>query len=122
MGHRDPRRTYRSDRLPGGGLSRERLELDGGANHIDLVLPKPTGSAAIRVRGVVSRARFVRPRGVAVSLRISGGISHLVVDGKTWGNVSGEHRVASKDLAASPDRYEIDIRGGASSLEIVQAR
>jgi hypothetical protein len=30
--------------------------------------------------------------------------------------------VTSNDFASGDDRYEIDVRGGASTLEIVQAR
>jgi DNA-binding MarR family transcriptional regulator len=100
----------------------DRLELDGGANHIDLELPRPVGTAVIRIRGVVSSARFVRPRGTQIALRVDGGISHLTFDGKTYKNVSGARRVTSNDFASSDDRYEIDVRGGASTLEIVQAR
>jgi hypothetical protein len=103
-------------------VSLDRLELDGGANHIDLELPKPSGTAVIRIRGVVSSARFVRPRGAQVALRVDGGISHLTFDGRSYKNVSGARRVASRDFASSEDRYEIDVRGGASSLEIVQRR
>ncbi len=97
-------------------ISLERLELDGGANHIDLELPRPSGTAVIRIRGVISNARFTRPRGVPVTLRVEGGISHLVFDGKTYTNISGKRRVASKSDTSTTDRYEIDVRGGASTL------
>lgn len=100
----------------------DRLELDGGANHIDLELPRPTGTSFVRISGVVSRARFARPRGTQVALRVAGGVSHLTFDGKSYKNVSGSRRVASKGFASAEDRYEIDVRGGASTLEIVQSR
>jgi len=35
-----------------------------------------------------------------------------------YSNVSGKRRVASREGANTADRYEIDIRGGASTLEI----
>jgi DNA-binding MarR family transcriptional regulator len=100
------------------GVSIETLEVEGGANHINLVLPRPNGTALIRIRGVVSSARFMRPRGVPVALRVEGGIAHLDFDGKTYSNVSGKRRVATRADAAATDRYEIDVRGGASTLVV----
>ena len=96
----------------------ERLEINGGANHIDLQLPRPTGTAVIRVRGIVSSARFARPRGVLVALRVDGGVSHLTLDGKRYSNISGKRKVASTQGTPSDDRYEIEILDGASHLVI----
>ena len=96
----------------------ERLEVNGGANHIDLELPPPVGTTIIRVSGVISDAHFRRPRGVSVRLRVDGGISHLNFDGKRYKDVDGERRFTSDGSGAIADGYEIDIRDGASSLRI----
>ena len=96
----------------------ERLEINGGANHIDLHLPRPSGTAVIRVRGVVSSARFARPRGVPVALRVDGGVSHLTFDGKRYSNLSGNRKVSAKTFGTTDDRYEIEVLDGASHLVI----
>lgn len=96
----------------------ERLEVNGGANHIDLELPPPVGTTIIRVSGVISEAAFRRPHGVSVRLRVDGGISHLDFDGKRYQDVDGERRFTSDGSGANADGYEIDIRDGASSLRI----
>ena len=37
-----------------GGLRLERLEVNGGTNHVNLVLPRPQGTVPIRLGGVAS--------------------------------------------------------------------
>jgi DNA-binding MarR family transcriptional regulator len=96
----------------------ERLEVNGGANHVDLELPRPTGTTIVRVSGVVSDAHFRRPRGVPVRLRVNGGVSQLTFDGKRYRDVDGERRFTSYGSSGTAEGYEIDIRGGASSLQV----
>ena len=103
------------------GVSLERLEVDGGANHIDLDLPGPIGTALVRVRGVASSARFRRPAGVPVALRIDGGVSHLRLDGRRFERLAGERRFTSDAFAASVARYEIEVLGGASEVRVASA-
>jgi DNA-binding MarR family transcriptional regulator len=95
----------------------DRLEVNGGANHIDLELPAPAGTTVVRVHGVVSSARFVRPRGVPIALRVGGGVAHLVVNGRSYSNV-GTRRFVSNGFNESPVRLEVDLSGGASRLEV----
>jgi len=96
----------------------ERLEINGGANHIDLDLPRPAGTASVRVRGVVSSARFGRPRGVPVTLRVSGGVSHLTFDGRRYSNLDGRRTLTSVGYGTADDRFEFEILDGASHLVI----
>ncbi len=97
----------------------ERLEINGGANHIDLDLPAVTGTTTVRIDGVVSSARLRRPRGVPVTLRVDGGVSHLTFDGQRYSQIGGERRFISDGFAGSNARYEIEVVGGASRLAIV---
>ena len=100
------------------GVHLERLELEGGANHVDLDLPAPMGSALIRIRGVASSARFRRPAGVPVAVRIAGGVSHLRIDGARHERLAGDRRFTSDAFTASSSRYEIEILGGASEVTV----
>jgi DNA-binding MarR family transcriptional regulator len=95
----------------------ESFELKGGASAIDLTLPAPAGVVPIRMIGGVNRVSIVRPVGTAVGLEIKGGIGEVVLDGETrkgFGRLSFESPGASD----SPDRYEIEILGGAAKLAI----
>jgi DNA-binding MarR family transcriptional regulator len=96
----------------------ERLEVEGGANHVDLELGAPTGSVLVRVRGVASRARFRRPAGVPVSVRVDGGVSRLRLDGDRFERLAGDRRFTSDAFMASTNRYEIEILGGASEVRV----
>jgi len=100
------------------GVALARLEVDGGANHVDLELPRPTATSIVSIRGVVSSARFRRPAGVPVALRVDGGISHLRLDGERFERLAGERRFTSEAFAGSEARYEIELLGGASDLRI----
>ena len=100
------------------GVSLERLDVAGGANHVRLDLPRPVGTASVRIAGVVSSARFQRPAGVPVALRVAGGVSNVRVDGARRRNVSGQQRYEGKGFADSPDRYELEVMGGASELTV----
>jgi DNA-binding MarR family transcriptional regulator len=100
------------------GVSLERIDVDGGANHVRLELPRPTGTATVRIGGVVSRARFRRPSGIPVAVRMAGGVSRLRVDGSRQKQVSGQRRYVGPGFADSPDRYELEVLGGASELTV----
>ncbi len=100
------------------GVSLERIDVDGGANHVRLELPRPIGTATVRIGGVVSSARFRRPSGIPVAVRVAGGVSRLRVDGGRQKQVSGQRRYVGPGFADSPDRYELEVLGGASELSV----
>jgi DNA-binding MarR family transcriptional regulator len=100
------------------GVTLAGLELAGGANHIKLDLPAPSGTVAIRVMGVSSGVAFRRPKGVPVMLRLDGGISHLRLDDQRSGSIAGARTYVSGTFDTSPDRYEIAVLGGASDVRI----
>jgi MarR family len=99
-------------------VSLERLDVEGGANHVRLELPRPTGTAAVRIGGVVSSARLHRPAGVPVAVRVAGGVAHLRVDGGRREQVAGQKRYVGPGFAESPDRYELEVLGGASEVTV----
>ncbi len=100
------------------GVRLGRLDVGGGTNHVDLVLPRPSGTVLVRLGGVASSIRFRRPAGVPVAVRIDGGVSHLSVDDRRGGQVSGKRRYVGPGYEDSPDRYEFEILRGASSVVI----
>ncbi len=101
------------------GVPLSALEVSGGANHIKLDLPAPVGTAGVRVTGVVSIAALTRPPSAPVHLLVGGGVSHLRLDEVTARQVSGRRQYESGDYAGTPDRYDIEITGGASDVRIV---
>jgi DNA-binding MarR family transcriptional regulator len=95
------------------------LEVSGGANHVSLDLPAPSGSVRVRVAGVASDVRFRRPATTPAALTVDGGVARLRLDDqRREENVGGRKRYQTNGFAASPDRYEIDVLGGASDIRI----
>jgi DNA-binding MarR family transcriptional regulator len=94
------------------------LELSGGANHVKLDLPRPSGTVAVRITGVANSVVFRRPAGVPVTLRLDGGISHLRLDDQRANSVAGNRAFVSGAYDTSPDRYEISVLGGASDVTV----
>lgn len=94
------------------------LSLGGGVNHLQLRLAPPTGTVRLEIDGGTSDARVERPAGSDVALRVRGVVSHLVFDGERRENVSRELRMQSRGFGRAPDRYELDLTGGAASLKV----
>jgi hypothetical protein len=95
------------------------VETRGGASHVVLTLGQPAGVVPIRIRGGVSKVTICRPEGTAARLFVRGGASHLVLDDQRFGAMSGPIQLAANGGDAAPDRYEIEVRGGASKLAVV---
>ena len=101
-----------------GAISLAAVEVNGGANHVSLELPQPSGSVPIRLGGVASSVTFKRPARVPVALTVDGGIAHLRLDGQQQRQVGGRHRFVSPGFEKAPDRYEIEVLGSASELTV----
>lgn len=82
-----------------------------------IYLPAPDAVAYIQLAGSASDLTFYRPAGVAVRFDLDHSASHLVLDGRRFGTVSGGMHWQSQDDPASP-RYEIRITGSVSNLVI----
>ncbi len=92
------------------------VTIAGGASDIVLALPVPHQRVPITLSGGTSRVKVTRPRGVAVAGRIRGAAVSMRVDG---------HRVTSMggtigDAAGTEAGYDIEVSGGASSIEVVE--
>ena len=72
----------------------------------------------MHIGGVVSSARLQRPAGVPVAVRLAGGVSRVRVDGARRKNVSGKQRYVGTGYNDSPDRYELEVLGGAAEVTV----
>ena len=93
------------------------IEMKGGVGRIDLTLPRPSGVIPIRIDGATSRMSVRRPAGVAMGLDVRGAVAEVDLDGevrKGMGHVAFE----TPGATAMPDRYEIEVRGGASKISV----
>ena len=89
------------------------LDVRGGVNHLRLRLPRPSGTVRLRVEGGSSDARISRPAEVPVALVLRGG-GQVRFDGRRMESAGSELRAESDGFSSSPDRYEVEILGGAA--------
>jgi DNA-binding MarR family transcriptional regulator len=96
------------------------IDITGGASECELTLPRARGHATLRVTGGASRLTVKRPRGTAAQLMIRGGASNLVFDDQQLGAVGGTIRLSTPAADSEPDRWTIEVTGGASSLSVTE--
>jgi DNA-binding MarR family transcriptional regulator len=94
------------------------LVVTGGANTVEIDLPVPEGLVPVRLHGGVSHMQVTRPAGVPVVPNLRGGSTSMTVDGKA---VPGYGRVIGMVGTMPASGYTIEVKGGASSVEVSEA-
>src|SRR5207253_3436305 len=100
------------------GLKLRSLEVRGGASRMDLVLGHPVGIVPIRVLGGASDVAIHRPADAPTRFSVWGGVARLAMDAHTVGSMGGPVTLQSPDFDGAADRYDIEVRGGASTVTI----
>ena len=95
--------------------------LTGGASQLRLMLGRPSGIVPISLVGGASNARFERPAGVHVQLKLSGGAGGVEFDGQKLGSTAGHNILETTGAAEAKDRFVIEVTGGASRISVVEA-
>jgi hypothetical protein len=94
------------------------LGIYGGASRLEVMLPTPSGTAAVTILGGASNVAIRRPEGVATRLRVGGGATLLGFDDRRIGAAGGELDLRSRDYDGATGRYDVTITGGANSVTI----
>jgi len=85
-------------------LRLQSFDLHGGASHVQMTLPAPEGSVRIALAGGMNRIELERPAGVAVD-----GAAH---------RATGHLALHTPGAGTARDRYEVELSGGISKLEV----
>ncbi len=101
-------------------LSISSIEITGGTSESELSLPRPRGTSTLRLSGGASRLMIRRPRGTAAQVSVRGGASNLVFDAQQLGAVGGATRLSTPGWDTAPDRWSIELTGGASDLSVIE--
>jgi hypothetical protein len=96
------------------------FDISGGASECELTLPRPRGAATLRITGGTSKLVVKRPRGTAAQIAVRGGASNFVFDDQRIGAVGGATRLSTPGFDSAPDRWSIDVSGGASNLSVTE--
>lgn len=101
------------------GLQVTTVTVDGGADKVELRLPRPEGTVPIRFRGGANNISIRRPNGVPVRAVVRRGFNKLQLDGRSV-EATGETPFQSTEYARAADRYDIEFADGANQLVIAQ--
>jgi DNA-binding MarR family transcriptional regulator len=96
------------------------FDITGGVTESELSLPRPRGTATVRIAGGASRVTIKRPRGTAAQVVVRGGASNLVFDAQRLAAVGSATRLATPGWDSAADRWSIELTGGASELVITE--
>jgi DNA-binding MarR family transcriptional regulator len=96
------------------------FEITGGVTESELSLPRPRGTATVRIGGGASRLTVGRPRGTAAQVVVRGGASNFVFDAQRHGAVGSATRLATPGWDSAADRWSIELTGGASDLSVIE--
>lgn len=96
------------------------LEITGGVTESELSLPRPRGTATVRIAGGASRLTVRRPRGTAAQVLVRGGASNFAFDAQRLGAVGSATRLATPGWDSAADRWSIELTGGASELSVIE--
>jgi DNA-binding MarR family transcriptional regulator len=94
------------------------IDITGGASECEIRLPRPRGSATVRIKGGASHIVLRRPRGVAVQMIARGGANSIDLDDQSLGSGSVARRLITPGADDATDRWTIELTGGASHVEI----
>jgi hypothetical protein len=93
------------------------LDISGGVSQLEIRLPRPRTTVAVRIGGGASHVELIRPTDVPVRVRVGAGTSDLTID-----EVVIEHGLKtdrkSADYDAAEARYDIEIGAGASHVHV----
>lgn len=98
------------------------FNVSAGAADVTLLLPPPRGLATVRISGGAHKLSIHRPPGTAARVRVEQGASRLTLDTMKLGSVGGETLWETPDFGAAPDRYDVEILGGANRVTFDSAQ
>ncbi|MCU0493798.1 MAG: hypothetical protein MUD01_19580, partial [Chloroflexaceae bacterium] len=91
-----------------------------GAFRLELHLGQPRGSVPIRIAGGTADTRIRRPADAATQIIIQNGATRLQFDERYADVLVNETCWQTANYAATNDRYDITVQGGASNLRITR--
>jgi hypothetical protein len=100
------------------GMRLGSLNLEGGANRLEAVLPAPSGAVIVAILGGANNVVIRRPTGVSTRLRVEGGVTNLTFDGRRIGASGGALDLRRRGHEDAADLYDVLVTGGANGLSI----
>jgi hypothetical protein len=100
--------------LSGGRLSS--ADFTAGSSLINLVLPRPSGTAAVTLAGGASQFTISLPTGVPARFRLDGGASTATLGHQSYTGIAGGTVLTMPSWPTATARYEVDAPAGVSTI------
>ena len=94
------------------------VELVGGATSVDLALPAPSGTVAVRMVSGVSTWTVHAPTGPPAKVFVASGAGTVTVDGATRTGVPAGTTITGDGWDGATDRYDVIASGGMSAFTL----
>lgn len=95
------------------------IAISHGVSDVEIDLGPPTDVIPVTIRGGVSELTIRRPRGTAIRLRVKGGAANITFDQQFFAASGGKIVLATPDVDEAEARYEIEITGGISRVNVI---
>jgi DNA-binding MarR family transcriptional regulator len=107
-------------RLDLSALTIRAVSLRGGANQVVVKLPAPVGVVPVQVTGGASHVRLERPVGAVVTVQVRGAASQVNIDDQSYNGIGRSVGLSSRGASDAPDRFEIEVSGGANQVDVTE--
>lgn len=94
------------------------LDITGGATRIEVALPPPTGTVAVRMTGGASQFVVHAPDGVPARVRIGSGASSATIDAQVRSGIAPGTVFTPREWEGASARYDIDAAAGVATLRL----
>jgi hypothetical protein len=94
------------------------VALDGGATRLDLRLPKPDGTLAVRLTGGVNQFALHTAGAVPVRVRVGSGAGRVVLAGQSHDGVAAGALFTPDDWSGAGNRIDLDAAAGMAQLTV----
>jgi DNA-binding MarR family transcriptional regulator len=96
-----------------------RLAITGGMERVLVELGRAMGTSTLRMVGGAKTIRIERPSDVAVRVKSTGGAGSFTLDGTAVAKQGGQVTLETPGWARQHDRFDVEIVGGAKTIEVV---
>jgi|SRR5580704_3242894 AcrR family transcriptional regulator len=103
------------------GINLREIQVDSSASKVDCLLPRPRGVVPIHISSGVFRVSLQRIPGTAVSAVLKSGAVQVDLDDFHNRVAIADTRWETPGAGATPDRYELEVSGGAVRVSLDQS-
>jgi TetR/AcrR family tetracycline transcriptional repressor len=103
------------------GLDLREVQVDSSASKVECLLPRPRGVVPIHISSGVIRVSLSRIPGTSLAAVIKSGAVQVTLDDFHTRVAMVDTRWETPGAGVSPDRYELEVSGGAVRVSLDQA-